>query len=71
MPVIAPDAADVLRQHADAVRAVGDRRREAQEEQDRQRQERPASGDDVQRAGDEAGAGQEGEFEGERHARGS
>ena len=69
MAMIAPDTADVLGQDAHAVRAIGHRRGEPQEQQNRECEERSASSDDVQRAGDEAGAGKEGEFEDERHRR--
>ena len=50
-----------MRQHTDAVGAIGDRGRQPQEEQDGQREERSASGDDVQCAGDQAGANEQDE----------
>ena len=56
------DAAKVLGEHADPIRAVGDGRRHPEEEEQRQDQERPASGDNVERAGDHAGGSEYGQF---------
>jgi hypothetical protein len=47
MAVEPEDGAHVLRQHADPIGAVGHTRREAQEDQQRQGEERSAAGDDV------------------------
>ena len=48
MPMKAGEAAKVLRQHADAIGAVGQRRRQPKKQQQRKDQERPATGDDVE-----------------------
>ena len=50
----APQGAHVLRDDADAIGAIGDRRRQTEEEEQRQREERSARGDDVDDAGEES-----------------
>lgn len=48
---------DVLRENSDAVGAVGDRAGNAHEQHDRYRQQRAATGHDVQPAGNDANGG--------------
>ena len=47
MAVKPEDRAHVLRQHANAIGAVGHTCRKAQEDQQRQGEERPSAGDDI------------------------
>src|SRR3712207_7388295 len=48
------NGADVLREYSDPVRAVGDRGRQAEEDEQGQGEERAAAGDHVDDGGDEA-----------------
>ena len=52
--VKAQHRADVLRQHSAAIGTVGNARRKAEEDQQRQRQEGSTAGDDIDHSGDEA-----------------
>jgi len=53
MPVKPPHGANVLHQNRDPVGAIGNGRRKAEKDEYRQREERPAGRDDIERASDE------------------
>ena len=63
----AGEAGKVLREHADAVGAVGQGRRQAKEQQQRKDQERAATGNDVEGAGTTPAAASTDQFEPEGH----